>query len=132
MFELINKNHELESIDVLFNKLFNNNCFSSTFGSNSLDSRLSSDDKNYYLQFSLPGLSKKDVSLNYNNHYLYLSHEADQSTDNMFLTKSFSQRIKLPQDIDTDGIMAELKNGILLITIAKNYKKSEEKKILIK
>ena len=50
----------------------------------------------------------------------------------MFLTKSFSQRIKLPQDIDTDGIMAELKNGILLITIAKNYKKSEEKKILIK
>ena len=131
MFELINKNHELESIDVLFNKLFNNNCFS-TFDSNSLDSRLSSDDKNYYLQFSLPGLSKKDVNLNYNNHYLYLSHEADQSTDNVFLTKSFSQRIKLPQDIDADGIMAELKNGILLITIAKNHKKSEEKKILIK
>ena len=132
MFELINKNYELESIDVLFNKLFNNNYFNSTFNSNELDSRLSSDDKNYYLQFSLPGLSKKDVHLNYNNHYLYLSHEANQSTDNVFLTKSFSQRIKLPQDIDADDIMAELKNGILLITIAKNYKKSEEKKILIK
>ena len=63
---------------------------------------------------------------------MYLSHEADQCTDNVFLTKSFSQRIKLPQDIDADCIMAELKNGILLITIAKNHKKSEEKKILIK
>mgnify|MGYP001395463493 CR=1 FL=1 len=132
MFELINKNHELESIDVLFNKLFNNNSFSSAFDSNALDSRLSSDDKNYYLQFSLPGLSKKDVNLNYNNHYLYLSHEANKSTDNVFLNKSFSQRIKLPQDIDAGGIVAELKNGILLITIAKNQKKSEEKKILIK
>ena len=132
MFKLINKNHELDSIDVLFNNLFNNNHLTSATNLNVLDSRWSSDDKNYYLQFSLPGLSKKEVNLNYSNHYLYLSHESKQSTENVFLNESFSQRIKLPKDIDVNSIGAELKNGVLLITISKDQKKSEEKKISIK
>ena len=132
MFELINKNQELESIDLLFNNLFNYNFFNNSLEFNSIDSRFSNDDKNYYLQFSLPGLKKNDVNLNYNNHYLYLSHEAKQNTDNIFLNKSFNQRIKLPKDIDINSIDAELKNGILLVTISKDQKKIKEKKILIK
>lgn len=126
---MINNNRELESIDLLFNKLFNDNYF---INSDTLNTYSSSDEHNYYIKFSLPGVEKKDINLNFNDHYIYLNYDAAENSDNLFLNRSFNQRIKLPNDIDINKIIAELKNGILSIVIPKDKKQCQNKKITIK
>ena len=130
MFEIIKNNRGLNNIESLFDNFFNDSFFNHSI--NSLDYYLSEDDKKYFIEFALPGIDKKEINLNINGSYLYLSYEAKVDSVDSFGSKSFSRRIKLPNNINRDTIKASLKNGVLTIDLEKDVSEIESKKIEIK
>ena len=131
MFELIKNNRSLNTIDSVFDNFFNDNFFNiNTI--NTMDYYCSSDEKKYYIEVALPGLDKRDVNLNLNDNFLYLNYERKDESCNTFWKRSFNRRIKLPNDINSDSIKANLKNGVLNIEIEKDKITTQNKKIEIK
>jgi len=131
MFELIKNNRGLNTVDSLFNDFFSDSFFN-TNSINTIDYYYSNDEKNHYIELALPGLDKKDINLNLNGSYLYLSYESKDESNSSLWSRSFNRRIKIPNNINTDSIKADLKNGILTIKIQKNKQEIENKKIEIK
>jgi len=132
MFKLIKNNQGLGSIDSLLNQFFNDSICNYNHSISHLDYNYSSDENNYYLDLALPGLEKKDINLNISDNYLFLNYESADKENSSFWNQSFNRRIKLPANIDMDSITAQLKNGILSITIKRVKPASNMKKINIK
>ena len=132
MFELIKNNQRLGAIDSLLNQFFNDSICTYNHSISNLDYNYSSDEKNYYIDLALPGLEKKYINLNVSDNYLFLNYESSDNNRSSFWNQSFNRRIKLPANIDIDSIAAQLKNGILSITINRVKQESKMKKINIK
>ena len=81
-----------------------------------------SDDKSYKIQLELPGVDKTELSLDVEGDSLVLSIDSDRLKG--------TKRFLLNNDCDLDSMSAELKNGLLNITI--NKLKKNLKKIEIK
>ncbi len=86
------------------------------------------DENSYKVEFSLPGLEKKDIKIEVRDNYLVISGEKKKQ-DIKYLVKEistgkFNRNIYLTDDINKDKIKAEMKNGILTIEL---YKKEEKK-----
>ena len=128
MFELIKNNNHVDVFDNLFNSFMSNSFNISHYKSN--DSYFSTDDKYYKIDIALPGVNKKDLKLSINNNFLHLNYEG--TNNNHIWNNSFERKIKLPNDILENGIIAELKDGILSISIARNVELSKSKFIKIK
>lgn len=88
------------------------------------------EDKNhYFLSLDLPGLSKKDLKINYENQILTVSGERreeykKESKDSgaRFSEKfygSFSRSFKIPSQLDQDKIEAQFADGVLELTLPK-------------
>lgn len=75
----------------------------------------------------LPGIQKEDIKISIDNGYLSISGERkaydmpEQSNwvRNEIPTGKFNRTIELPHEVDSNKISAELKNGILRITLPK-------------
>jgi HSP20 family protein len=84
------------------------------------------DQEAFYLTADLPGFNQENVQVRYENRTLTLSGERRQEETNgvrYHRTESFTGRFQrsfsLPFDIDVEKIEAELKNGVLTITLPK-------------
>ena len=83
--------------------------------------------KAFEINVALPGLDKKDVKIEIQNNCLVISSEKQYEKDDKnknWIRKEYGyaafQRIfQLPEGADPDNIEAEMKNGILVIKIAK-------------
>jgi len=74
----------------------------------------------------LPGLGKKDISISVEKDVLTISGEKSHSEaeDNFYRyyerrDGAFERRFNLPEDVDSDSVSAEMKNGELVISIKK-------------
>lgn len=72
----------------------------------------------------VPGVSKKDLKINFENGVLTLSGERKNDSDQDFQLRqtksgSFCRGFAFPSDIDPELIRAELKDGVLRVTIPK-------------
>ena len=132
MFEIIQNNHRLGAIDSLLNQFFSDSIYTHNYSMSHLDYNYSSDEKKYYIDVALPGLEKKNINLNISDNYIFLNYESTDKENASFWNQSFNRRIQLPANIDTDSITAQLKNGILSITIKRVKPASNMKKINIK
>lgn len=96
-------------------------------------------DTELLLQFELPGYDKSEININLEDRLLTVSAEkqADEKTESeksVWVRKEitstrYERKVTLPENIDTTGITAECKNGILTLTLPKLAK--EEKVINI-
>lgn len=84
------------------------------------------DDNNLYLIADLPGFKPENIQIRYEDRALTISgerKEIEQEKVRYHRTESFSGRFErsfsLPLDIDIEKIEAELKNGVLTITLPK-------------
>lgn len=81
----------------------------------------------FILDVAVPGLSKKDISINVEKDQLTISAskevDAEKETTKMtrkeFDYSNFKRSFRLSEKVDTTNIKAAFKNGVLTITIAK-------------
>ena len=77
------------------------------------------DDDNYIFDVELPGFNKEDVNVSIKQNNLILNAKNKKRERNKTIT--------LPQDINAEKISANLKNGVLTITIPKKVKGSSKR-----
>ena len=86
------------------------------------------DEKNYSLELALPGFSKEEISIKFEEDILTVTagHQPKEDekgpkyTWNEFGFKSkYERSFQLPETLDADNIGAKFENGILMITLPK-------------
>ncbi len=85
------------------------------------------DEKNYVLDFAIPGLDKKDLKIDMNEDILTISSELKNESDENkngyrrkeFSYSSFSRSFYIPEDVDREKIEAGCKDGVLTVTLPK-------------
>jgi len=87
-----------------------------------------SNDDEYLVQISVPGLIKEDIEIKVKDSVLSISHERDEEETFRF-TNSFTKEYTLPEDVAVSKISAKVENGILTVTIPKEKKKVKERVI---
>lgn len=88
-------------------------------------SEASSDDKVYRIAVELPGVVENDVDVTVDDGMVTVRGEKKESREEKGDTWYFSERqygsftrsFRLPADADEDGLRAELKDGVLTLTV---------------
>lgn len=82
------------------------------------------DQNEFKMRFDMPGLSKEDVKVSVQDDMLIIKGEQkkDEGDDDAWGKRSYSSydtRLQLPDNCEMDKIKAELKNGVLYISLPK-------------
>ena len=80
------------------------------------------EENKYILSIALPGVSKKDVSINIEKNKLTIKSDVEENTETKYRLREFNyakfERVfTLSEDADIDNISAKFEKGILSITI---------------
>ena len=90
-------------------------------------SEASGNDNSYHISIELPGVEEKDITLSAENGVVSLKGEKkterEEKGETWYFSErqygSFSRSFRLPPDADEDKVKADLKNGVLTITVPK-------------
>ena len=94
---------------------------------NNSDLEIYEDKENYYLETDMPGIDKKDISIEINKGHLKIEAERkseEEKKDKKYyrMYRSYGKIVKtipLPENTDTTKIDATMKDGILKLSIPK-------------
>ncbi|EFA76952.1 hypothetical protein PPL_09704 [Heterostelium album PN500] len=77
------------------------------------------DDKAYSLKVEMPGLTKDDIKVNFENGKLVIesNKESESKEEGTWSKSSFYKSMSIPENIDHENISAKMENGQLLITM---------------
>jgi len=95
-----------------------------------------SDDKAYRITMELPGVEEKDIDVSIHDGVVTVkgekSAEREEKGDTWFFSErqygSFSRTFRLPADADGEQVSADLKDGVLTLSVAKRAPKAPEAK----
>ena len=90
-------------------------------------SEASGNENSYHISIELPGVEESDISLSAENGVVSLKGEKrterEEKGETWYFSErqygSFSRSFRLPPDADEDKVKADLKNGVLTITVPK-------------
>ena len=125
-----------DDFDSIFNNLFN----ASKQNINSWSPAFSVKENNndYIVYADMPGMQKKDLTVEVEDGTLFISGERKANDDNESSYYGyqrygeFSRSFNLPDNCDGNNVSAKLKNGVLTLTIPKVEKVRNVKQISIK
>jgi HSP20 family protein len=121
---------DMQEMENFFNRPFPH--MNSMYGASSMKEN----EKAYLINIDLPGMDKKDISIETSENRLMVSGERKEESETQKESKrsvsQFRQSYLLPEDADFDAITATSLNGVLKITVPKNPNKKVSKKIEIK
>ena len=117
--------------DSFFN-FFTNDYLGNTFteAQNSrMGTRIKDGKEKYTVLVSLPGVKKEDLRIDYRDNYLNIQGKKKverKENAKYYLSERFEGDIKqsvlIPYEIDTSQISAQVKNGVLEVTLPKSTK----------
>jgi HSP20 family protein len=127
MLARINKNYVPAYWDDFFNDNFFNGFNSGSRHTHSPAVNIVEDDKEYRIEVAVPGVARKDFSIDLNDDVLTISSEqkSDKKDENRrymrreFSYSTFKRSFQLPDTIDQDHIKASHDAGILNIQLPK-------------
>ncbi|MDC7227374.1 MAG: Hsp20/alpha crystallin family protein [Spirochaetales bacterium] len=134
---------ELKRLQSEINDLFDINSYPSNTGlfernvSPGMD--LIEKDHEFFLVCELPGLSQEDIDMSIASNVLTIKgtkNEEKESSEGTYFRKelwsgTFQRTLPLPRSIDPEKISAELKDGILRVTLPKK-EEAKPKQIAVK
>ncbi len=86
------------------------------------------DDKNYYIDFALSGMAKEDIKISIVDDILNISATKNEKSEYCSFHKEFTKRIRLSDDdLNLKAVNADMKNGVLTVTIPKKTQSTSEK-----
>lgn len=102
----------------------------------SLSGRVKEQDECYKLRYEVPGLAKEDVRITVEDGVLTIKgqhkeEKEEEGDDEFWSARSYgyyNTSLVLPEDAKPDEIKAELKDGILTITVPRTEKPKKETK----
>lgn len=112
------------------------NLVTSVFNGSGLRTNIEELESDYIVTVEVPGVSKKDITIDYDDSYLTISVEKKEDNSNKkYLRKeitetTFSRSFYL-ENVNEDKIKAKLEDGILTIKIEKSKPVVKNKKIKI-
>lgn len=81
---------------------------------------ISEDEKEVKMRFDMPGLSKEDVKVWVEDDVLVIKGERKKEDGKHDATySSYDTRFRLPDHCERDNVRAEMKNGVLYISLPK-------------
>lgn len=87
-------------------------------------------DKEYKIRIDMPGLNKDEIKMRVEDNTLIINGEhkveGDDKGDERAYA-SYQTRVVLPDDADEEHIRAELKDGVLYVTVPKDESKKQQK-----
>src|SRR4051794_22969004 len=94
------------------------------------------DDDHVYVEAELPGMTDRDVDITVHGGMLFIRGERKPEEGRRFLYNGrsygrFERVIALPEAINTDGVQAEMEDGVLSITLPKSPE-AKPKKIALR
>jgi len=81
------------------------------------------------MEFSVPGLTKEDLTILVDGDILRISYKTDEDKSNFI--KSFERSYSIGDDLDIKKIGAKVENGVLTVTLPKDKKKNSQRTISI-
>jgi HSP20 family protein len=132
--------NELSFFGNSFNDLFNDSFFSKKSSESwypAVD--ILNEKDNIVLNVELPGMKKEDISVNIEDKILTIKGEKkvekEENKDDYYRKErsygSFKRSFYLSEDVLTDDVSADYKDGILKISLKKDNTKEEVKKIIV-
>ncbi|MFP4559328.1 MAG: Hsp20/alpha crystallin family protein [Candidatus Hadarchaeota archaeon] len=93
----------------------------------------------YEMRIELPGVSKDEVDIEVKPNHIEISAKHDETKeekDKNWLRRergsfSFYRGFEFPEEVKTDGVDAQLKDGVLTVTLPKIEPKPEQKGIKV-
>ncbi|KAK6135149.1 hypothetical protein DH2020_031097 [Rehmannia glutinosa] len=120
----------LDSMDRLFEDVMT---FPGTTGDLRAPWDINEDENEIKMRFDMPGLSKDDVKVSVEDDVLVIKGEQKKEqgkNDESWSSRSYSSydtKLQLPDDCEKDKVKAEMKNGVLYISVPKT---KVEKKVI--
>lgn len=97
------------------------------------------EDKAFEIHVAVPGMNKDEFKIDLNDNYLTISGERkytkEKKEDHYRSLEtqygSFSRSFSLPENVDGEKISAQYTNGILVVTVPKDEKKTLKQSIKV-
>jgi HSP20 family protein len=97
------------------------------------------EDKAFEIHIAVPGMNKDEFKIDLNDNYLTVSGErkfSKEKSENLYRSfetqyGSFSRSFSLPENVDGGKITAQYNNGILVVNVPKDEKKTLKQSIKV-
>jgi HSP20 family protein len=97
------------------------------------------EEKAFEIHIAVPGMNKEEFKIDLNDNYLTVSGErkfSKEKNENLYRSfetqyGSFSRSFSLPENVDGEKITAQYTNGILLVSVPKDEKKTVKQSIKV-
>ncbi|HEX8061559.1 MAG TPA: Hsp20/alpha crystallin family protein [Cyclobacteriaceae bacterium] len=97
------------------------------------------EDKSFEIHIAVPGMNKEEFKIDLNDNYLTVSGErkfSKEKNENLYRSfetqyGSFSRSFSLPENVDGGKITAQYTNGILVVSVPKDEKKTLKQSIKV-
>lgn len=127
-------NNEIDTIDNIIDQFFNDLSYDPRFSSmntNSISNNYNENEKEYYLTIDLPGMSKNDIEVTFDNNRLKISGRRKSDIYDSHEYGKMERSFNVPSNVETDKISAKIDNGVLQVLLPK-AKSSLGRKISVK
>ena len=126
-------NNEIDTFDNIIDQFFTDLSIDPRFSSVNVNttSHYNENDKEYYLTMDVPGISKDDIDIAFDNNRLKVSGQRKPDKYNSYEYGKMERSFNIPNNVQSDKISAKIDNGVLNILLPKT-KSSIGKKITVK
>jgi len=95
-----------------------------------LSTDIEEDENNYYIKAEVPGLTKEDIDISYEENTITISANWNEESENSIRKGKFEKSFRV-RNIDTEKMEANLDNGILKVVMPKS-EEAKSRKVEIK
>ena len=115
-------NNEIDTFDNIIDQFFNDLSFDPRFSlmnTNNVSNYYNENEKEYYLTMDVPGMSKDDVEVTFDNNRLKISGQRKSNKYDSYEYGKMERTFIVPSNVETDKISAKIDNGVLKVMLPK-------------
>ena len=127
-------NNEIDAFDNIIDQFFNDLSYDPRFSlmnTNNVSNYYNENEKEYYLTMDVPGMSKDDIDIAFDNNRLKVSGQRKSDKYNSYEYGKMERSFNIPNNVQSDKISAKIDNGVLKVLLPK-AKSSLGRKISVK